>query len=172
MGTVCQEGLSTGGHLKMFIASFDIGVENFAYALIDKTSKEWHVRAWGTFDLGKGSPWKKACSRLLTALDSLDLQHCHSILVEQQGRRAHVNQQIATCIWAFCQCRGWVEPKSVAPRTKFEGEIYTTHRQRKLASIAWLEQQSSHIPPLLFLEWSRREKKDDMADAVMQAVCR
>jgi len=158
----------------MLVCSIDVGRENFAYAFVE-TAAPWQLVKWGTLNLGDAkATWKRACKVLFAALDASllsDMKRCKKIYVEQQQRAAFFNTQISTCLWAYCQCRGLPEVQSVSPQKKFRHAKVRTYAERKRASVAWvLANREGHISDELFSEWDSRGKKDDMADALMQAV--
>ena len=168
------------------IVSFDVGLVNFAYAIILKNSKGWLLHDWGVISLvnynnKKESKANSACLLLNQFIETKMLQHfkdCDRIYVEQQHTNAKLNCVLARHLWSFCSVHKAIDLKkykSISPNKKFSKLLNKplNYKQRKQTSVKWLTDvvAGGKVLTLDQIEfWQKLKKKDDIADAVMQAV--
>ena len=149
------------------IASFDIGLVNFAFAIVNADRDPWRVEAWVLENVhGKTmvASMLKLESLLLAHVSAL--QSVRKIVIEQQ--RGATQRCVATFVWSFCRYHGCVTPTFVRP---YSPPFPTTYRQRKSLAVAWVEEQrDKHIPPEFWSMFVAAKKKDDLADCLRQAV--
>jgi len=148
------------------VVSFDIGLVNFAFAVVSFQDPDWTVETWKVANV-KGK-------RLVDSLESLKqlleshleaLQRASQILIEQQT--GSTQRCVATFVWTFCRLQQCVTPQFVRP---FAPSGKTTYRERKQMAVDWVHRHRGHIPNHLWTMFEGQRKRDDLADCLRQAV--
>lgn len=172
----------------MRIVSFDCGYKNLAFVVIERNGSTLDVVDWRCVDTQRAGFDPVSC--VLAALNELDLVECDTVLIETQPRFAPRNMRIAHSIAAFFLLRKRIdldEPVTVEyvhaslknrlvprvePHTKpGVTRKYVRYKSNKLSAIeacAGLVAKSGS--PRLISMWDGCEKKDDLADCLLQAI--
>ena len=154
--------------MKRVCLSIDIGLKNFAYALVEFHESTWTLREWKCLDLTGGKKvksWEKCLNAFLRSF-SLSVQPTDIIVEQQHARR---NALMAAYLKGyFTAAFPDAHVRSVVPASK--GEKCGDYKHRKLYSVSLVQTLESRIDPNLFSEWKLRKKQDDMADALVQSL--
>lgn len=155
----------------MRIAAFDIGIKNFAFAVVDLIDADTigHVVSIGLHDLGSHPPlhliaYLKTNDRLWETVDA--------VLIEQQLNRSNVQATKMSChVHAYFLHRHPNKPVLEYPsiyKTKYTGmKSSGSYKQRKDHSVQLVIDHYHEIDPVLIGWLSCYTKKDDICDCVL-----
>ena len=154
--------------MKRVCLSIDIGLKNFAYALVEFQESTWTLHEWKCLDLTAGQKaksWEKCLNTFLRSF-SPSLEPTDIIVEQQYARR---NALMAAHLKGyFTATFPHAHVRSVVPASK--GEKCGDYKQRKLYSVSLVHTLEARIDANLFSEWKLRKKQDDMADALVQSL--
>jgi hypothetical protein len=182
------------------IVSFDVGVRNLAYVVLERVGTSFRIISWRCIDTlatGSRGTHQDAIVGVLAVLDELsdDLLECNTVLIEAQPRFAPLNSAIAQAVCAYFLIRRRIdlgEPVSVhfvsaklknrlvcvkhTPRVSVKtgkpvSERYARYACNKNSAVVACETlvTNSGSQALTGL-WTNFPKKDDAADALLQAI--
>ncbi len=180
----------------MRLVSFDVGVRNLAFAVLevgDESSAVVRVLSWRCIAAAPGIAGGKqvAVEAVLRALDELggELLECDTVLVESQPRFAPLNVQLQHAIATFFILRKRVdlaEPVAVhmvaaslknrlAAAAVQLGPVAAATRgaryaRNKRAAVLACDALVERSGDRLAATWAGFKKKDDAADCMLQAV--
>jgi hypothetical protein len=180
--------------------SFDIGVRNLAYAVLERTGNSFRVISWRCIDTlatGSRGTHQDSIVGVLAALDALsdELLECSTVLIEAQPRFAPLNSAIAHAVCSYFLIRKRIdlsEPVSVhfvsaklknrlvcvkhTPRVSVKtgkpvSDRYARYACNKKSAVTACETLVTNSgSPALIEFWTKFPKKDDAADALLQAI--
>jgi hypothetical protein len=158
----------------MIIAAFDIGVKNFAFAVLDVRTKEWgDVLYIDVRDLREGNIYKN----LIEYMKTYDhfWRKVDVILIEQQLNRMNIQATKLAChLYAYFLHQHPSRPIFEYPstyKTKYTDFPLqsSTHKQRKEYAIQLVLDYYSENDPVVFQWISSFKKKDDISDCILMA---
>jgi Poxvirus A22 protein len=152
----------------MLVLSIDPGPRNFALAVVrfdddDGTAKIMAVRLVDVHG---------RVAETVAILDAMieSFPGTTDIIVERQQPRAYANVRLQTCIESYACCRN-IPVKIVSPRDKTGIDASTPYRTRKSQSVANVDLlMNTNADEPVTSAWSSMWKRDDVADAVLQAL--
>ena len=154
------------------ILSIDIGTKNFSWCLYDPVNARIHTWLKTNFIDKKRMDTKEITTKLFKWLETLEWDIISHVVVEQQTKRAIMNKTLEHSIWCWCQLKQNVVYKTMAPKRKFTLlglDCPMKYSDRKRKAIQYCE--SVLDPNDWYVHgWMMEWKRDDMADAYMQAV--
>jgi len=174
----------------MLVLSFDVGVVNLAYCIIDfqKTNQEVKIIHWEVISLENTKDHAKLYTTLIESLDSRKflIDDIHTVLIEKQPSVNPKMRIIAGCLQTYFFIRGVVDSKTVK-YVKFYSPKYKLHsytstkalhvtgsnkylRTKKLGILVCESklQDFNETEKLVFFK--KHKKKDDLADSYLQAI--
>lgn len=159
----------------MIVAAFDIGIKNFAFAVLDIHTKE----KWGdvlhidVHDLREGNIYKNLIAYMKTYdhfWEKVDV-----VLIEQQLNRMNIQATKLAChLHAYFLHRHPTKPIFEYPsiyKTKYTDFPLqsSTHKQRKEYAIQLVLGYYNENDPVVFHWISSFKKKDDISDCILMA---
>lgn len=157
----------------MRIAAFDMGIKNFAFAVVDlvpDNNQIGHVLSIDLHDLGSSHPHKNLIVYLKTndkLWETVDV-----ILIEQQLNRSNIQATKMSChVFAYFLHRHPDKPILDYPsiyKTKYTNmKSSCSYKQRKDYAVHLVMDLYQDIDPV-FIDWlSCYDKKDDICDCVL-----
>jgi hypothetical protein len=180
----------------MRLASIDVGVRNLAFVVLDVGADEAVVRVWRSASAVPASTCVRgmcktaAAEAVMRALDEHadELLECDTVLVEAQPRFSPLNVQTAHAIVAYFVLRkrvdmgegvavhlvhagrknAWASTHAALPRGASRGAKYTRNKNEAAAACAEIVARGGCAR--LQRGWDAFKKKDDAADALVQAL--
>lgn len=159
----------------MIVAAFDIGIKNFAFAILDvKNKEEWgDVLHIDVHDLREGNIYKN----LLEYMRKYDhfWEKINVVLIEQQLNRINIQATKLAChLYAYFLHRHPTKPIFEYPsiyKTKYTDFPLqsSTHKQRKEYAIQLVLEYYNENDPVIFQWISSFKKKDDISDCILMA---
>lgn len=145
----------------MDVVSIDIGIKNFAVCGVTNNK----VVYWTTFALA-GKTWYDKCRGLYERLEKDGFFMAKECRIEKQYSRnvkaRLLQQHIITC-WLV---KTGKQPLIISPFRR--GGTYS---QRKRAAITEAKQNfTNHMCSKMLMVWENARKRDDLADAFLQAI--
>lgn len=159
------------------IGSIDVGTKNCAYVVIDRDTKRivrWRLIsiAWQNMD--------DLSVRLKEAWDAEDIPPCARMLVERQPGRNKTMVRVEAYLCMYFLCRGFpvtlyhAVEKLKNTGAENRGRSAKQYRARKHASVTlaqeFLKEEGRAHDERALRNFHGAKKKDDMADALMQAL--
>lgn len=161
----------------MIIAAFDIGVKNFAFAVVrihDDSKNDWgEVVSVDVHDLREGNIYQNLIS-YMKKHDGL-WGKVDAVLIEQQLNRMNIKATKLAChLHAYFLHRHPTKPIFEYPsiyKTKYTNFPIqsSTHKQRKDYAIKLVLDHYEENDPVLYQWISSFKKKDDISDCILMA---
>lgn len=153
----------------MYILSFDVGIKHLGFAGLDERGNVFHtgVRCIPT----KTNRVKDTVATLNALMSDIDVDP-DIVLVEKQLHRNPTMRVVQAILQTFFVLR---YPRSkvmeYSPKNKLKGEECSNYRARKKRSIELCQAHiETHGTESVRESFRAEKKKDDMADAIMQAI--
>ena len=144
------------------------------------------ILEWKVFEVGGAKPYAPfTCETVVRTLDELGIdgmiRRCHRVVIEKQLAVNHLAKRLEHYMEMYCVMQGKtvtiLDPKlrlayaSTTPYwTSGLPESWTVYQRKRLAekvTARFLEM--THQDPLILERWRSARKKDDLADAFLQA---
>jgi hypothetical protein len=169
----------------MKILSFDVGIVNLAYCIVESAPVE-KILHWEVISLENTTDHAKLYTNLIKALDSREhlLDNIHTVLIEKQPAFNPKMRIIAGCLQTYFYIRGVVDSETIkkiifySPKHKIKcesdySEFEVTgkskyQRTKKLGILICRKKLDDHPDWVSFFE--THKKKDDLADCYLQAA--
>lgn len=156
----------------MIITSFDVGIKNLAYCVID--TEAHRIIKWNLLCVNDRNP----CASLAKVLDNEALPPCDLVLIERQPGRNKSMLRMEAYIHMHCVARGLgsrVALYNAVHKLKDTGQENKgrdMYRARKKASVSLTQQYLLDHPqaPEIQALFTSCKKKDDLADSLLQAL--
>lgn len=158
----------------MIILSFDVGIKNLAYCVLDLDTKI--VLAWEVYDVAAGNPSRDLCLDLATSLNDryAAFRDVSAVLIERQPGK----NRKAKSMEAYLHMYFVVKEKRVIvydASRKLENEPYYdkgSYYQRKKTAVRLAAEFLNTNPqsPELTRMYTGSRKKDDLSDCLLQAL--
>jgi hypothetical protein len=158
----------------MIILSFDVGIKNLAYCVLDLDTKI--VLAWEVYDVAAGNPSRDLCLDLATSLNDryAAFRDVSAVLIERQPGK----NRKAKSMEAYLHMYFVVKEKRVIvydASRKLENEPYYdkgSYYQRKKTAVRLAAEFLNSNPqsPELTRMYTGSRKKDDLSDCLLQAL--
>ena len=164
----------------MKILSFDVGIKNLAYCIID--TENLQIEKWNIIDI-TASRNDNACAHMVNLLDKYsELLDCDLVLIEKQPSKNNKMRIIEGLLNAYFVIRGMTNKESKINtvtvysakhklgKDTFKGKANYTQRKKLgiFRTSAFLKQykQTDEINTI----FDKSKKKDDLADSLLQAL--
>lgn len=174
--------------MKQKIISFDVGVKNMSYCLVESTNKKIKILGMKTLTL-KGKNIQDYTNSLIMQLRKLELGYIDTVLIEQQLNRNTQMKVLSHVLQTYFACERNIQFDDICfynPKLKFETSsldyneiVRSTKRNLNIGekmSRSEIKKLSIAITKNLLLseeEWLKfienNIKKDDLSDAYLQA---
>ena len=162
----------------MAIASFDVGMKNLAYAVIDS---ERSILYWNTHDISPARG-EDVCVCLVKLLDTLPflLHDVETVIIEKQPSKNNKMRIIESLLYAYFIIKGASSEDSSVKKAVIYSAKYklgaesfrgkSSYAERKKLSVLrcskFIESQSESMQTL----FNGSKKKDDLADSLLQGL--
>jgi len=153
------------------ILSVDVGSVNMGIVLLKKVLGKYELvdlRVLRCTTIKKATI-ARACSDMFETLEeaigSLDIKEA---LIEQQPPRNTKTKVLSHCLQIYLLTKGVRCIRFCSPRNKLPGPKLRTYAERKKKAVALASRYL--IPTVFYTKFCAMEKKDDVADALLQAV--
>jgi len=157
------------------VTSIDVGIRNLGCCTYDST--EHKIRDWRLIDIGRIT---EPCTRLFEVLRAIAFGPCDAVVIERQPGRNKGMLRMEAYLHMYFVARG-IAPKVVLYHAgnKLSGTGMENHGRarnqyaaRKKASVELTHEFLRDHPqePIVHKTFETSKKKDDLADALLQAV--
>lgn len=161
----------------MSILSFDVGMKNLAYCIVDTNGT---IEDWNVEDLNN-SKTSTVCENVIHHLDKHSkFQSCDTVLIEKQPSKNNQMRLIESMLHAYFIIKGKTNPESSIQKviiysaknklgnSTFKGQ--SNYGERKKLSIARCEYYLKETKQSQLEYFQSFKKKDDLADCLLQAL--
>lgn len=158
---------------KMKIVAFDMGVRNFAWAIVAIDTDATVVQMFDKTDLTppSGTSVYQLLHQYLLS-NEIYFQDCHTILIEQQMKTNIRALKLAQHVYAFFLLRHpekRVQEYSSVHKTRLFGLGKTTKAARKRFTVDHVH-KIFHTDPVVLDMLSMFEKQDDICDCILMCI--
>lgn len=159
------------------IASFDVGIKNLAYCLLDRVSLK--VLQWKLIAI-KNSSYDNMPKTIIENLNEIIPSNIDFVIIERQPGRNKTMVRIEAYLhmyFAYKQIKTHLisaTKKLAGTNCTFRGSTRENYSLRKKATISiaktFLEQSESIQDKNIMMYFDKEKKKDDLADSLLQAL--
>jgi hypothetical protein len=160
----------------MIILSFDVGIKNLAYCVLDLEPNPKTILAWEVYNLAGGDPSRDLCLDLATSLDdrAASFQNVNAVLIERQPGKNRKAKSMEAYLHMYFVVKGKRVIVYDASR-KLENEPYYekgSYYQRKKTAVRLAAEFLANNPqsPEMTRMYTGSRKKDDLSDCLLQAL--
>lgn len=174
----------------MLIASFDVGIRNLAYCIMDE---KCNIVDWSVVDVLENKTTKvskmKQCIFMFAkcvanVLDTIDMSNCNRVIIEHQPSRNNKMKAMGNIIIGYLATKYHDKPNNwaifVAPRNKlkvYDGPSIDCHLKNKYGQNKYYAKEHCkyflnklNIAYRWKLLYNDSKKKDDLADSYLQGM--
>jgi hypothetical protein len=161
----------------MIILSFDVGIKNLAYCVLDLHPDKKTILAWEVYNVaGGGNPSRDLCLDLAASLDdrASSFKDVSAVLIERQPGKNRKAKSMEAYLHMYFVVKGKRVIVYDASR-KLENEAYYekgSYYQRKKTAIRLAAEFLDKNPqsPEMIRMYTGSRKKDDLSDCLLQAL--